>query len=188
MPKRSIRSRFLAERQSRSADFVCDSSLEIQKRLLLSDAFAGVSTVALYSAIHNEVQTMLVAEQALVDGKRLVYPRVRGEELEFVEVENLDDLTPGSFGVLEPRGQKVVPVDELDLVVVPGVVFDLGGHRLGYGRGYYDRTLASCRDGCVKVGFAYDFQLIEALPAAGHDQTLSVLITENRIHDFTPGQ
>jgi 5-formyltetrahydrofolate cyclo-ligase len=65
------------------------------------------------------------------------------------------------------------------------VVFDRVGHRLGYGRGYYDRALAACRADCLKVGFAYDSQVIESLPAADHDKTLSVLITESRMLEFS---
>lgn len=186
MPKRSIRTQFLAERRSLSKQTCISSSAEIQQRFLQSDLFSDASCLALYSAIHNEVQTDTVAIRAIEAGKTLVYPRVKHEGLEFVEVSNLADLAPGAFGVLEPRGDNLVPVEALALVVVPGVAFDLAGHRLGYGRGYYDRTLAVCRADCVKVGFAYDSQLLNTLPAAKHDQTLSVLMTERRTLTFPP--
>jgi 5-formyltetrahydrofolate cyclo-ligase len=79
----------------------------------------------------------------------------------------------------------VVSPEALDLVVVPGVVFDQQGHRLGYGRGFYDRALTECTRNCVKVGFAFDFQLIETLPAVAHDRPLSVLMTEARTLNFS---
>ena len=184
MPKRSIRAQFLAERKSCPIDTCVGLSVEIQNRLLLSNLFREADCLALYSAIHNEVSTDAVFIQALELGKTLAYPRVKDDVLEFVEVLNRTDLVPGRFGVLEPCGHKLVPVEKLDLIVVPGVVFDQDGHRLGYGRGFYDRALAVCRADCVKVGFAYNFQLVEKLPTVEHDKTLSVLMTESRTLNF----
>jgi 5-formyltetrahydrofolate cyclo-ligase len=185
MPKRSIRTQFLNERKSRPIQSCVDLSNEIQQRFLLSEMFSHAECLALYSAINNEVMTELVASRVIARGKTLAYPRINNDDLEFVVVKSLSDLHPGRFGVLEPRGLDLVPVKNLDLVVVPGVVFDRTGHRLGYGRGFYDRALKGCRDGCVKAGFAFDFQVIEKLPAAEHDELLSVLVTETCLLDFT---
>lgn len=184
MPKRSIRSRFLAERKALSLVTCAALSNEVQQQFLRSGCLQHADCVALYSAIHNEVGTELVARQVLAARKRLVYPRVSGEALEFVEVADLAELTTGAFGVLEPPPGRPVSSTELDLVVVPGVVFDRKGHRLGYGRGYYDRCLDLCREDSVKVGFAYDFQVVETLPAAEHDRALSMLMTDKRIFNF----
>jgi 5-formyltetrahydrofolate cyclo-ligase len=185
MPKRSIRTQFLAKRKSRTIEACARMSIEIQERFLQSSLFRCADCLALYSAIHNEVLTGAVAEQAFAAGKTLAYPRVNADNLEFVAVKSSEELTPGIFGVLEPQGCKLIAAEDLDLVVVPGVVFDQQGHRLGYGRGFYDRALNECREDCVKVGFAFDFQLIEALPAAAHDKTLSVLMTETRTLNFS---
>jgi len=185
MPKRSIRSHFLTERKSRSSQICADSSSEIQARFACSGLLRDARCLALYSAIHNEVSTDEIVEQVLDSEKSLVFPRVRGEDLEFVMIESPADLVSGAFGVKEPKGCNLVPLEKIDLVVVPGVAFDLRGHRLGYGRGYYDRALAKCQSHCMKVGFAYDFQLVEELPATDYDETLSVLITESRTLNFS---
>jgi len=185
MPKRSIRAQFLAERRSRSLETCIATSAEVQRRFLLSEQFHCAGCLALYSAIHNEVLTDTVARQSLAAGKTLVYPRVKNDDLEFVQVLDLSELVHGAFGVLEPQGSQLVPLSELDLVVVPGVAFDRSGHRLGYGRGFYDRALLACRVDCTKIGFAYDSQLHTALPSANHDQKLSALITEERTLNFT---
>lgn len=150
-----------------------------------SDLFPAARCLALYSAVHNEVSTDQVLEQALASGKLLAFPRVSGQELEFVMIESSSELVPGNFGVKEPQGRKLVAVEHIDLIVVPGVVFDQRGHRLGYGRGYYDRALAKCQGQAKKIGFAYDFQLVEELPATDYDETLSVLITESRTLNFS---
>ncbi len=184
MPKRSIRAQFLAERKAHPMETCIGLSVEIQNRFLLSDMFRAADCLALYSAIHNEVSTDTVFMRALELGKTLAYPRIKDDVLEFVEVLNQADLVPGAFGVLEPQGHKLVLVEKLDLIVVPGVAFDQCGHRLGYGRGSYDRTLAVCRADCSKVGFAYNFQLVETLPTVEHDKTLSALMTESRTLNF----
>ena len=152
---------------------------------MCSGLFRDARCLALYSAIHNEVSTDEIVEQALDSDKSLVFPRVSGEDLEFVVIESPAELVSGAFGVKEPKGCNLVPIEKIDLVVVPGVAFDQRGHRLGYGRGYYDRALANCQSRCVKVGFAYDFQLVEKLPATDYDETLSVLITESQTLNFS---
>jgi 5-formyltetrahydrofolate cyclo-ligase len=184
MPKRSIRTRFLAERRSRPLESCVGSSAEIQQRFLRSELFLRSEFLALYNAIHNEVLTEIVSTRALEVGKTLVYPRVKDNDLEFVEVLSLTELAPGAFGVLEPQGDRLRVAEELDLVVVPGVAFDQSGHRLGYGRGFYDRALLACRADCTKVGFAYDSQLLDTLPSTEHDQKLSVLMTESHTLNF----
>jgi len=184
MPKRAIRVQFLTERRSRPLESCIDSSVEIQQRFLRSELFHRAGRLALYSAIHNEVFTDIVAKQALAVGKILLYPRIKDDALEFVEIQSLAELVPGAFGVLEPQGAGSVSTEKLDLVVIPGVAFDQFGHRLGYGRGFYDRALSACRADCMKVGFAYDTQLLATLPFAKHDQKLSVLMTESRTLNF----
>lgn len=185
MPKRSIRAQLLAERKSLSVEACAELSGVVQQRLIDSGALAAVGCVALYSSIHNEVFTGVVAAKALAAGVVVTFPRVQGDNLVFVEIADLSELSPGAFGVLEPQGERLVPCQDLDLVVVPGIAFDMTGHRLGYGRGFYDRALDDCRSSCVKVGLAYDFQLTDSLPTAAHDRTLSVLMTEKRTLNFT---
>ena len=186
MPKRSIRAQFLAERNALPQDQRVRFSEQIQKKFLGSELFAEVKFLALYCAVRNEVSTDMVCNHALAAGKRVAYPRVAGENLEFFEVASLDDLAPGTFAVPEPVTGDRVPLGALDLVVVPGIVFDRTGHRLGYGRGYYDRALDECRPDCEKVGFAYDFQVVDTLQIMQqHDRTLSVLMTEQRRLNFT---
>ena len=186
MPKRSIRAKLLAERKALPVDQRDLLSLQIQESFVRSGLFGGARCLALYSAIHNEVRTDLVARSALEAGKRVAYPRVVDDGLEFFEVTGDAALVPGAFGVQEPVGNIRLPCTELDLIVVPGVVFDLAGHRLGYGRGYYDRALDACRPDCLRVGFAFAFQVIEALPIVeAHDRALSVLMTEQRALNFS---
>jgi len=140
--------------------------------------------VALYSPVQNEVGTEMVAAAVMSAGKVLAYPRVVGRHLEFVRIADPALLCPGTFNVPEPCSGQVVPPEDIDLCVVPGVAFDLDGHRLGYGKGFYDRFLSQLSNSAVRIGFAYDFQVVESLPVQSHDQRLSMLITEKRILRF----
>ena len=187
MPKRPIREQLLAQRRHCSAEDCLRLSLLIQARFLDSAAYRQAGSIGLYSPVLNEVQTELVARCCLADGKRLSYPRVKGMALEFVAVSGLGDLAPGTYGIPEPTGERLVPYPELELLVVPGVAFDLSGHRLGYGKGYYDRALSACLPVLERVGFAYEFQVVEQLPAAAHDCRLTRLVTEQRILRFSLG-
>ena len=181
MPKKSIRGRLLAQRKQLPAETVLHHSLRIQEQLLRTPEFAAAATVALYSPILNEVFVEEVFHGARSNGKRVAYPRVCGGTLEFVEVKTLADLRPGSFGILEPAGERIVPAAGLDLVAVPGLAFDVTGHRLGYGKGLYDRVLHLAEDRRVLVGLAFAFQILEALPAEAHDVRMDLLICEERI-------
>lgn len=186
MPKRPIREKLLAARRHCSAQTCLYLSGLIQARFLEGDAYQQAACIGLYSPFLNEVQTELVARRCLADGKRLAYPRVTGEALQFVEVFGHQELAPGAFGILEPSGRRLVALAELDVLVIPGVGFDLTGHRLGYGKGYYDRVLAGCCPALERIGFAYEFQVVEQLPAAGHDCRLTQLVTEQRLLRFPP--
>lgn len=155
-------------------------SLQIQSRLLGSSLYAEAGCLALYSAVHNEVQTEQIARRAIADGKRLLYPRVAGSLLEFAEVQSPADLRVGAFGILEPATAARASHAGIDVLVVPGIAFDQAGHRLGYGRGFYDRVLASCGRHTLCVGLAYDFQVLEKLPVEPHDRALAAVMTETR--------
>ena len=178
MPKRAIRQELLARRKQLEAADYYQLSLQAQQQLIDSDCFKGARVLALYSPINNEVQTRLLFTVARVEGKRVCYPRIKSERLEFLEVTSPHELVPGCFGVAEPQTGKPLPVTEVDLLVVPGVAFDRAGHRLGYGKGFYDRELARVSTVAVSVGLCFDFQLCERLPRQSHDQPVQFIATE----------
>lgn len=184
MPKKSIRADLLAQRKHLAAETCLSHSLQIQQRLLQSAEFQDAAAIALYSPVLNEVFTEQLFRAACDAGKLIAYPRVCGEDLEFVRVEGPGDLAPGSFGVLEPTGSQLIAPGSLDMVVVPGVGFDRRGGRLGYGKGFYDRGLhCSQRPGCL-VGLCFELQLLEKLPAENHDVHMDIIITEKGRYDL----
>ncbi len=185
MPKTLPRQTMLDRRRQLSPLEVAKRSLAAQERLLAWPRFHRVQTVALYAPVRNEVATDRLFSALSRRGARIAYPRVIGDDLTFHQVLHSQELVPGAFGVAEPSSECLRVVDEeIDLVVVPGVAFDRRGHRLGYGKGYYDRFLAARHDaGGRLVGFCYDFQLVESLPVEKHDVPMDLLITDRQLYD-----
>lgn len=186
MPKKPLRAALLAQRKHLSLDTCIHQSLAVQSRFLQLPEFVAARSLALYSPILNEVFTEEIFDQARSLNKLVVYPRVQGAGMEFFPVNSRDDLRAGNFGILEPLGGRAIPVAELDLLLVPGVAFDQTGHRLGYGKGYYDRLLQQRSGDCCLVGLCFDFQLLSILPAEAHDIRMDLLVTEQRTLRLTP--
>lgn len=159
---------------------IAKRSNRIQKILLDNKEFRSAKTVGAYYAFGSEVKTDRIIERTRSLGKTVALPSVEGENLTFYELSSGKYLVKGRFGIMEPLPYS--PVDRIDLLVVPGVAFDRQGHRLGYGKGYYDRYLE--KNKIFSIGLAYSFQLIEHLPRGGHDKRLDAIATEDGIHYF----
>jgi 5-formyltetrahydrofolate cyclo-ligase len=129
--------------------------------------------IALYAPKSTEVATSAIDADVRARGLRIAYPRVVAgtRVLEFAEGE----LAPGSFGLLEPRGP-ALSLDAITAFVIPGIAFDREGGRIGWGRGYYDATLAQAHG--LRIGLAFDCQLVEAIPRDAHDIGVNIVVTE----------
>ena len=183
MPKRTLRQLMLAQRRALSHEQWLTRSFPAQQNLLGLEEYRQAYCVAIYAPVHNEVDTSFALETAFNDDKKVLYPVVRGQEMVFRQLVAGDDLVRGRFGIPVPG---IVSVDhsaeEADIIVVPGVAFDLNGHRIGYGKGYYDRFLHNPEIKACFVGLCYDFQLIvDLIPIDHHDIRMDIIITESRI-------
>jgi 5-formyltetrahydrofolate cyclo-ligase len=146
--------------------------------LLATDEYTRAQTIFTYVATEREVETRQLIEQAWRDGKRVAVPRMTGEQIVAVELTALDELRPGSLGVLQPpAAAPAIEIADLDLIVVPGLAFTLGGGRLGRGRGHLDRWLAGVPAATPTIGLAFDFQIAEALPQEPHDIKVQKVLT-----------
>jgi 5-formyltetrahydrofolate cyclo-ligase len=139
-----------------------------------------------YMSFRNEVSTDAIIAQAIETGKRVAVPVVDREQRQLFPSELINfpaDLKKGTWGIREPKQSCLRPLDPclIDLVLVPGVVFDQAGNRLGYGFGFYDRFLVSLRSGVRRVALAYSFQLVEKLPAEEHDCPVDLIVTEKKL-------
>ncbi|MBI5227136.1 5-formyltetrahydrofolate cyclo-ligase [Candidatus Micrarchaeota archaeon] len=175
--KNALRKEILAERDGLRETQILSMSLIIKEKLFSTEHFQKAKTVCFYLAKGSEVSTKNMIESALSLGKHVVVP-VTGEKIEFVHFTSFEDLRRGRFGVPEPSTLKPHS-EEPDLIVVPGIAFDLHLHRLGYGKGYYDKYLAT--SGAYRVGICYDFQVVPVLPRHEQDVPMDEVITEKRI-------
>lgn len=178
--KQRLRTQARARRDAiPSADRVARSTA-LLARLQALDGFASAEVVHTYVGVGSEVATLQLIEQLLQLGIRIACPRVAGgDHLEHREIHSTNELIEGALKLLEPDPERCpeLPVSQIDLILVPGLAFTRSGHRLGYGRGYYDRLLTECE--ATAVGLAFDAQLLEALPEETHDRTVDIVITES---------
>lgn len=132
----------------------------------------GLRTVAIYSALPGEVD--LTALRHHHPQLNWVYPKVRGHHLTF---HPGDQLHSGAHGILEPAdGSPEVPLDQIDAFLCPGLAFDKSGHRLGRGRGFYDRLLAQARPDALKIGVCFPFQIVPDTFPEPHDVIMDEVI------------
>lgn len=179
--KRRIRKAVLEKRRNHLARHAQNKSLQIQERLLDLPEIQHAGVVMLYYPLPQEADCLGAARKLLADGKKIVFPKVVANKIVPVAVKDLRKMRKGTMDVMEPAKGKKIDSKEIDVVVVPGVAFDLRGHRLGFGGGHYDRFLKSVRKDCAKIGLAFELQLLEKLPAEAHDVRMDAVVTEKRV-------
>ena len=152
----------------------------ISKRLSIFLNYRHAKTVMCYTPIKGEVNTMPIVKMCFEDGKRVLLPVLENGVIKPCIFTGYDSLSNGKFNILEPSEKDFVSPDEIDLICVPGLAFNQGKYRLGFGGGYYDRFLPELRDDCFKVGIAFDFQIVAVLPIEIHDVRLDMIISEEQ--------
>lgn len=155
-------------------------SQEVWGQLEKQPLFQNARVVLLYWSMDDEVYTHdYVLEWAA--SKKVLLPCVKGDMLELREFRGMDSLRPGEgFGIPEPVGELFTDYAAIDVIVVPGVAFDMKANRLGRGRGYYDRILKQARS-AVKIGICFDFQLLQDVPVDSLDVPMDLVVSASRV-------
>lgn len=149
-------------------------SLAVIKRLEANERFKQARTILLYASLPDEVDTHGLIGR--LTGKTVLLPKVTGDGvMELRRYTGPQDLKPGAYGIMEPVGQAFTDYDEIDLGVIPGMAFDREGHRLGRGKGYYDRFLSQIPY-LYKIGVCFGFQKLEAVPVEPTDIMMDEVI------------
>lgn len=183
--KAELRAAALAVRDALSEKQRAAAAQAIAKRGLPVETTPG-AVVAGYSPIRSELDPAPLMQALAAQGARLALPVItqRGQSLRFRLWHVGDRLLPGSLGILEPSpaAAEIVP----DIVLVPLAAFDRIGHRIGYGAGHYDRTLAQLHKsrGFAAIGLAFAGQEVATVPALQHDVPLDYVLTETKVFDF----
>ena len=180
--KKGLRKAVRAKLEALSAIDKACAARQVMEKLSQLDQWKRADIVFAFVSMPDEIDTIHILRTALEAGKKVVLPKVAGENLIFYEISNLEqDIAPGAFGILEPvPGLRQVRPEDLTglscVVLVPGVAFDKENFRLGRGKGFYDRFFASAGNSVYKIGIGYSFQLVEEVPREPHDQKLDAVI------------
>jgi 5-formyltetrahydrofolate cyclo-ligase len=181
--KATIRKEILEKRESRDTATSTAQSHSIVSTLLDCKEFQAADKILIYLSKDGEVGTDSLLSRAFELGKRVCVPVVDQEskELRISELPGPETgFRLGAFGVREPEEEdlNLVPPDEIDLVVVPGLAFDRRGGRIGYGKGYYDGLLKRLGSHVPRIALAFDFQILDSVPQDENDIKVNAIITE----------
>lgn len=149
------------------------------------EAYKNAEVILTYVDYQSEVITSHLIEKALLDGKKVFCPKVSGNDMDFYRIRSLDVLEEGYKGIREPEaGEKFIDAAN-PLVLIPLAAFDKNCHRIGYGKGFYDRFLTRMSENGIDVymlGLGYECQLVSEVPCEMHDISLDAIVTENDIY------
>lgn len=160
---------------------------KIAQRLIWCNELFGLSRIGLYWGFKGEIATREIFQTLRYAGKKIYFPRVlrKKNELEFVEIDEEKQFVRGFYGLLEPDPYlPATKTDELEIIIAPGLAFDPQGHRIGWGKGFYDRALKKYKG--KRWALAYDFQVLSQVPAERRDQPVEVIVTDRRIIRCSP--
>ncbi len=183
--KKELRKRILNIRNSMSIENVEKNSSIIIDKIINTDIYKQSKVVFIYMDFNKEVMTSQLIKRMLSEKKRVVIPYTDTINTELIpsEITKQADLKLNSFGYYEPVSIMPVDPEEIDLVIVPGVVFDKQLNRIGFGKGYYDKILIKLKPSAVKIAVAHEFQVFELIPTEEHDIKMDMIITEKSIWD-----
>lgn len=182
--KKRIRENIIGMRDALTPAEINRWSEDIAGKLYSDYRFREAETIFIFASFGSEVDTHRIIGELLSLGKSVCIPRiVKKHTMAAVRIENLGDLRPNKFGILEPVGGEEIDPQEIDLIVVPGVAFDRRGYRIGYGGGFYD-VFMSRIPGVDKIALAYDLQIIDRVENEKWDIRVDSLITNSQTYHF----
>ena len=168
MDKTALRRKIREQKRAMSEEEIVCRSEKLGELFTASEAYQAAKTIYGYLPYNQEVRTIPMLEQALRDGKVVAVPKVIGDEMVFIRMDDLMQVEKGYAGIPEPVADEPVADDHTALVLMPGLAFDPMGHRIGYGGGFYDKFLASEPEHPT-VALCYEFQMQEYLETEAFD-------------------
>ena len=177
--KNQLKESLLEKRNSLPKEEIIEKSIKIQDSLFNLEQYKKSKTIMFFVSFNSEINTHDMIKLALKN-KTVVIPKVAHHEIEPSVIIDFDNLIAGKFGVLEPIETMKIAYKNIDLVLVPGIAFDIGGHRIGYGFGFYDKFLKKVPK-AIKIGLAFDFQIVDKILAEQHDVPVDFIVTEEGV-------
>ena len=184
--KPTLKLQVIEKREKLTKQEVKEKSRKIIDNLRSLKEFQSAKNILFYVSFNKEVNTQeLIKELLGKKEKTVVVPYLIKNYpiLQLSELKNFDELEEKSFGIMEPREFYIreFSIDRLDLVILPGIVFDKEGYRIGFGHGYYDRFLKKLKKNVKKIGLAFEVQIVDNIPEEKHDVPVDVVVTEKGV-------
>ena len=168
MDKQALRKQIRQQKRAMTEAQITSASARLGELFLQSKLYRQAKTVYGYLPYNQEVRTVPMLEQAIRDGKRVAVPKVYGEDMRFIYIDDFSHVETGYAGIPEPIDDGPVADDPTALVLMPGLAFDPEGHRIGYGGGFYDRFLAA-EPSHPTLALCYSFQMLPKLETEEFD-------------------
>ena len=184
MDKFAIRQDMRRRRDAMSLDDVLNLSRAVEDRLFACKDFSACQNIMFFLSFGNEVRTDEMIKRSLDESKQVYVPRLitRERRLEVCEITDMDqEFELGSYDIREPSRQnsKLVSPSMIDAVIAPGLAFDRSGGRIGFGGGYFDWLFKQLPDEALRLGVAYEFQVVDSIPQDSWDERVQTIFTEN---------
>lgn len=175
MDKAALRKEIREKKRAMTSEQITSASAELARLFFAYPLYRQAKAIYGYLPYNQEVRTVPILEQALRDGKRVAVPKVYGDEMKFIWMEDLSAVSDGFAGIPEPIADGPVADDPTALVLMPGLVFDPQGHRIGYGGGFYDKFLAA-EPSHPTLALCYAFQMREYLQTEEFDKIVDCVL------------
>lgn len=177
--KTALRKLLLEKRDNTSHDLLEINSKKIHGNLKKISEFRLATKIGMYYPIGSEVFTQRIIQESLSHGLKTCLPKVAGTKLEFRQILDFASLEPGSFGILEPK-DSCAHASDMEVIIVPAVGASADRHRLGYGRGFYDRFFE--KNNITKIALCLQKQVVKNMPYEDHDIRMDYIITEQGVY------
>lgn len=189
LQKKELRKEAKLYRISVSEKDRLNKSTDIISNLKGLDVFMKAEVILMYASLSDEVETLRLMRELLEEGKKEIYcPVTQGDEMEFYQIQSLNDLKEGNFHVLEPEISEetlLKPVKDVNYcMIMPGLMFDKKGNRLGYGKGYYDKYLAGLDEdiNMITIALSYEAMVKDEIPAEETDRCADYIVTDKGLY------
>lgn len=187
--KKRLRHEILSIRNAMPKQERQGKSGQIMNTVYSMEVYRAADVILAYADYQSEVMTLALIENALIEGKKVFCPKVMGDDMDFYRINSLEELVPGYKGIREPvSGRDFLGGANAfgrPLALMPGVAFDKDCHRLGYGKGFYDRYMTRLSEKGIdayKLGLGYECQMVHEVPYEAHDIKLDMVVTENNVY------
>lgn len=175
MDKTALRRAIREQKRAMSIEEIEARSARLGELFAQTEAYKHAKTVYGYMPYNQEVRTIPILECAIADGKKIAVPKVYGDTMRFIYLEDLSRVEKSNMGIPEPIADEPVADDKTALVLMPGLAFDKEGHRIGYGGGFYDKFLMA-EPNHPTVALCYEFQMFAHLDTEEFDIPVDLVL------------